>query len=433
MHRLQRCIRSALRQSCPNRAFSASAAASSSAAASAAQPALPAIQVLRLDHLRLPIRSQLRIEEALLRCKHPSVAGRSFFLLNQPPSSERSVVLGLSNKTELLVHMDEAERDGIQLVRRFSGGGTVFIDEQCWMATMIIHKHNSSVDGGAQSPSPPPPVLSPPLVHPSSLPAYPNTLMDWTRDFYSPVFGPDPAAAGAQAVSAGVSPSSSSSVPSFSLTGHDYCFASRKFGGNAQTITKDRWLHHTSFLWGLDSLPSISRYLQVPAKAPAYRAGRSHSDFLTSLREVWDEVEATREAAAALASASSGVDGAHDLRRFTRGNDPSTSLSSDLFRPASPSSVSPSSSSAVIPSALSSRVLWRLSHYFRLEYPSLDEIEAIVAQYAAEAKSSVKMLDYTEERQRAKQAAREAEEKQRAAAEAAAKPAAAPTETSTSS
>ena len=47
----------------------------------------------------------------------------------------------------------------------------------------------------------------------------------------------------------------------FSLREHDYVIDDRKIGGNAQTITKNRWVHHTSFLWRFN--PSNMLYLQV--------------------------------------------------------------------------------------------------------------------------------------------------------------------------
>lgn len=47
-------------------------------------------------------------------------------------------------------------------------------------------------------------------------------------------------------------------------------FGERKFGGNAQAITKGRWLHHTSFLW--DFRDERMRLLKHPGKAPEYRA-----------------------------------------------------------------------------------------------------------------------------------------------------------------
>lgn len=320
--------------------------------------------------------------------------------------------MGLSNRTELLVHMDAVERDSVQLVRRFSGGGTVFIDHHCWMATMLVHKHPDA-EG-----SPPPPQLPHPLVHPSTLPPYPNKLMEWTRDFYSPVFSFDDVDATRDAHSASASASVSSSSPTapppFSLTGHDYCFSSRKFGGNAQTITRDRWLHHTSFLWQLDSLAHIETYLQNPAKQPEYRAGRSHTEFLTSLRDVWAQVEQRRGGHAA-GNAAEAERMRAELAKFERGNAPSTA---PLFRLPAPS---PSATVAdvSIPSSLSSRLLQRLSHFYRLEYPALDEIDEAVRSYALESQSSVKILDYREERLRAAQAAADAAEKARLTAEAA--------------
>lgn len=49
----------------------------------------------------------------------------------------------------------------------------------------------------------------------------------------------------------------------------DYCFGERKFGGNAQAITRGRWLHHTTFLWDFDDCNM--GLLKHPERAPAYR------------------------------------------------------------------------------------------------------------------------------------------------------------------
>jgi lipoate-protein ligase A len=61
-------------------------------------------------------------------------------------------------------------------------------------------------------------------------------------------------------------------------------FNSRKFGGNAQSISKDKWLHHTSFLWDFD--PRNMEYLTNPERQPAYREKRSHTEFLCTLKDV---------------------------------------------------------------------------------------------------------------------------------------------------
>ena len=49
----------------------------------------------------------------------------------------------------------------------------------------------------------------------------------------------------------------------------DYVFGARKFGGNAQAITKNRWVHHTSMLWGFQ--PHRIALLRHPSKTPEYR------------------------------------------------------------------------------------------------------------------------------------------------------------------
>lgn len=49
----------------------------------------------------------------------------------------------------------------------------------------------------------------------------------------------------------------------------DYVFGNRKFGGNAQSIIKNRWIHHTSFLW--DYEVRNMAYLKLPVRAPEYR------------------------------------------------------------------------------------------------------------------------------------------------------------------
>ena len=55
----------------------------------------------------------------------------------------------------------------------------------------------------------------------------------------------------------------------------DYCFGDVKFGGNAQAITKQRFLHHTSLLW--DYQDGRMKLLKHPAKIPDYRAVRIDS------------------------------------------------------------------------------------------------------------------------------------------------------------
>ena len=70
-------------------------------------------------------------------------------------------------KAEELVHEEESKAAGIQLLKRFSGGGTVVVDENTVFATLIME----------QSAFP-------------EVECYPRAIMGWSKDFYNPVFLP---------------------------------------------------------------------------------------------------------------------------------------------------------------------------------------------------------------------------------------------------
>ena len=56
-------------------------------------------------------------------------------------------------------------------------------------------------------------------------------------------------------------------------------------GGTAAAlagISKQRWIHHTSFLWDMD--PDNMACLTLPPNMPEYRESRSHEAFLTLLK-----------------------------------------------------------------------------------------------------------------------------------------------------
>src|SRR5262249_25845798 len=146
-------------------------------------------------------------------------------------------VMGISGKMEELVDCAKADENGIPLIKRFSGGGTVVVDENTLFITFICQKQ----------------------AHP--FPAYPEPIMKWTEQIY------------VQALK----------HPHIRLRENDFVLGDRKFGGNAQYIKKDRWLHHTSLLWDYD--PDKMSVLLHPKKAPPYRAGRRHEGFLCRLSD----------------------------------------------------------------------------------------------------------------------------------------------------
>lgn len=184
------------------------------------------ISVLHLDGMN--IYEQLQLEEALLR-----IDDRNWCILNT--NVRPAIVLGISGKPEELVDLESAGKDGIPLIKRFSGGGTVYVDENTLFVTFICQTEHFPFQ------------------------PTPQAIMEWSETIYKPL------------------------IPGFQLKENDYILGSRKCGGNAQYIRKGRWLHHTSFLW--DYNPEKMEYLHLPKKRPKYRLDRKHSDFLCTLKE----------------------------------------------------------------------------------------------------------------------------------------------------
>lgn len=193
------------------------------------------VQLVRTSGLC--ILRQLRLEEKLLR----SPGAGNWCLLNDG-TPDRSVVLGISGKPHQLVDVRRALDDDVRVIKRFSGGGTVIVDRDTQFVTLVMN--------AAAVPD---------------LALFPRQIMDWTGSLY----GGRPHGVFAD-------------VPGWQLRENDYVIGERKVGGNAQSISKDRWLHHTSFLW--DFREETMKYLTNPAKQPRYRANRSHSDFLAPLK-----------------------------------------------------------------------------------------------------------------------------------------------------
>lgn len=189
------------------------------------------MRLLRL--YRFPILEQLQLEERLLRA-----TSENWCILNDgtaPPS----VVMGISGKPEQLLNVKAVVHDQIPVIRRFSGGGTVIVDEGTIFATLIC---SQGVD--------------------LSLQLYPRPIMQWMEQVYASVFA---------------------RLPGFQLQEHDFVFGNRKVGGNAQSIIKGRWLHHTSFLWDYEA--TRMSYLKIPERHPSYRQARHHTDFVCRMRE----------------------------------------------------------------------------------------------------------------------------------------------------
>lgn len=198
----------------------------------------PVLHVVELN--QIPIFQQLQWEEALLR-----VDSRNWCLINK--GSPPAIVMGISGNSHQLIHQEQLQQAPIPLIRRFSGGGTVIVDENTLFVTLICQ--STAV-----------PILP-----------FPRHLLEWTAEIYRPLFLSYP----------------------FELHENDYVIGKQKWGGNAQSIIKGRWLHHSSLLW--DYQAEFMNYLLMPPKMPIYRQGRSHVDFLCRLRDYWPSIDSFQQ------------------------------------------------------------------------------------------------------------------------------------------
>ena len=229
-----------------------------------------ASNVIRLVRTRgLCVLRQLRLEESLFRANDENWA-----IVNDG-APRRAIVLGISGKPHRLIDVAAAHEDDVLVIKRFTGGGTVVVDADTQFVSLVMN--------GDAIPN---------------VPLFPRPLMRWTGDLYGGVVGTND--------DTGVF----RDLPNWRLHQDDYVVETRselkselkssndrddrddrvdgsaksflKVGGNAQSISKTRFVHHTSFLWDFD-IDTMKKYLTVPEKQPAYRENRSHGAFLAPL------------------------------------------------------------------------------------------------------------------------------------------------------
>jgi len=179
------------------------------------------------------------------------------------------VVLGYGDRAEKEVNVAACKADGVPVLRRSSGGGTVLQGPGCLNYSLIL-----KID---------------PLGPLRSIVSANRFIMERNRSAIEAAMN------GATLVDTKIpEPSHNRDI---SIRGHtDLTLGELKFSGNAQRRKKSFLLFHGTFLLRF-GLPLLEEYLPLPSRQPAYRFGRSHSAFVMNLGLPVERVKGALQAA----------------------------------------------------------------------------------------------------------------------------------------
>jgi lipoate---protein ligase len=188
-----------------------------------------------LDHTASSLADNLALDEALLLAAEAGEGGEVLRFWEWPSAA---VVLGAGGSIAIDVNEPACAADGVPIHRRASGGGTVLLGRGCLLFSLVLSYDRA--------------------VELRDVTASYRWILGRVADALRPVAPLDPV---------GIS---------------DLAWAGRKVSGNAQQRKARHVLHHGTLLYAFD-LPAVGRYLNPPERAPAYRAGRDHGEFIANL------------------------------------------------------------------------------------------------------------------------------------------------------
>jgi lipoate-protein ligase A len=213
------------------------------------------------------VMEDLALDEAMLI---EADEGRGPPLVRFWEPHDYAVILGASCRLRNDVQVDACRADGVPILRRSSGGGTVVIGPGALNVSVIL-----------------PASAAPGL---SAVDAAQRHVLDR------------------------IAASIAASGRPVTVLGHgDLAIGDRKCGGSAQRRLKHWFMVHCSILYDFP-IERIDRYLTIPVRQPAYREGRAHRDFLCNLELPRPAlVEALRPADSPCAGPSPALDGPMSL------------------------------------------------------------------------------------------------------------------------
>jgi lipoate---protein ligase len=188
-----------------------------------------------LDYTLPSPAENLALDEALLIAAEENTGGEVIRVWEAPT---HAVVVGSGGSVSIDVSAAACEADGVPILRRASGGGTVLIGPRCLCFSLVLNYDSA-------------PRLN-------EIPASNRYVLGRVVRALAP------------AVAASVEGTS------------DLAVGGVKFSGNAQQRKRRFFLHHGTLLCGFDRA-LISKYLNCPERQPDYRRDRPHAEFVANL------------------------------------------------------------------------------------------------------------------------------------------------------
>jgi lipoate-protein ligase A len=196
------------------------------------------------------LAENLALDEALLLAGESAEGGE---VLHVWEWASAAVVLGAASRLTLDVDEAACQADGVPILRRSSGGGTVLLGKGCLVYSLILAYDRSPALG--------------------EIPTSYVYILERVRDALSDL------------------------LPGLELAGtSDLAAGGRKVSGNAQQRKRTHLLHHGTLLYDFD-LAQVGRHLRMPERRPEYRGQRGHEDFLMNLPAGAEELKRRLRAA----------------------------------------------------------------------------------------------------------------------------------------
>jgi len=181
----------------------------------------------------------LACDEALLLLAEEDRAAGEILRVWEP--MQYFVVVGYANRVATEVNLPFCQDNGVPVLRRCTGGGTVLQGPGCLNYSLVLRISESG------------PLQSIPATNDFILERHQAALSELLQ---API----------------------------EMQGHtDLAIGGLKISGNSQRRKREFLLFHGSFLLHLD-ISLVEKALRMPSKEPEYRLSRSHSDFLLNIK-----------------------------------------------------------------------------------------------------------------------------------------------------